>query len=129
MDSIVKAFSWGHELRERKLHLLNWDKICQPKSWARLGLKKFNLVNQAILAKQYWRISYSPDSLLARTFKGKYFPRGSIQDCTPKPHQPSSGEVSSCLITPNLEKEDAGLAKVIMFHSHIQIGSKPTRIT
>ena len=31
MDSIVRAFWWGHEPRERKLHLLNWDKICYPK--------------------------------------------------------------------------------------------------
>ena len=32
MDSIVNAFWWGHDLGVRKLHLMNWNKICQPKS-------------------------------------------------------------------------------------------------
>ena len=32
MDFIVRAFWWDHEPRERKLHLLNWDKICYPKA-------------------------------------------------------------------------------------------------
>ena len=79
-------FRGGHDLGVRKLHLLNSNKICYPKSWGRLGLKKFNLINQAMLTKQYWRISRNPNSLVARTFKAKYFPRGSIQDCSPKPH-------------------------------------------
>ena len=78
MDSIVNAFWWGHDLGVRKLYLMNWNKICQPKSWGGLGLKEFNLLNQAMLAKQYWRISQHPHSLIARTFKAKYFPRGSI---------------------------------------------------
>ena len=87
MDSIVNAFWWGHAHGVRKLHLLNWNKICWPKSWGGLGLERFNLMNQAMLAKQYWRISQNLNSLVARTFKAKYFPRGSIQDCSPKPHQ------------------------------------------
>ena len=44
-------------------------------------------MNQAMLAKRYWRISHNPNSLVARTFEAKYFPRGSIQNCSPKPHQ------------------------------------------
>ena len=51
MDSIVNAFWWGHAHGVRKLHLLNWNKICWPKSWGGLGLERFNLMNQAMLAK------------------------------------------------------------------------------
>ena len=43
-------------------------------------------MNQAMLTKQFWKIHHNPHSLLARTYKAKYFPRGSIQDCCPKPH-------------------------------------------
>ena len=59
----------------------------QPKSWGGLGLKKFSLMNQAMLAKQYWGTNHNQNSLLARTFMAKYFSRGSIQNCSPKPHQ------------------------------------------
>lgn len=51
-----------------------------------MGLKKFSLMNQAMLAKKFWRINHNPQSLLAKTFKAKYFPSFSIQDCSPKPH-------------------------------------------
>ena len=86
MDSIVRAFWWGHELGEHKLHLIKWDQVCQPKRNGGLGIKKFSLMNQAMFAKQYWRITQNSNSLLARTFKAKYFPRGSMQECSPKPH-------------------------------------------
>lgn len=51
-----------------------------------LGLKKICLINQAMISKQYWRIQNSPTSLLAKTFKAKYFPRSSFQDYKPKSH-------------------------------------------
>ena len=86
MDSIVRAFWWGHDHGEKKLHLLNWDRICQPKGRGGLGFKKFKYMNQAMLNKQFWRICHSPLSLLARTFKARYFPTCSIHEYRPKPH-------------------------------------------
>lgn len=44
-------------------------------------------MNQAMLAKHYWRIGQNPHSLISKTFKARYIPRCSIHDCTPKPHQ------------------------------------------
>lgn len=88
LDSLSRAFWWGHEpgFRVRKLHLLHWDEVCKPKSMGGLGLKKFSLMNQAMVAKQFWRISHNPQSLMVRAFKAKYFPRCSIHECSPKPH-------------------------------------------
>ena len=51
-----------------------------------IGLKKFKIMNQAMLAKQFWKINHNPQSLLAQTYKSKYFPNCSIQDCVPKSH-------------------------------------------
>ena len=85
-DAVTRAFWWEHDLETRKLHLVNWDKICQPKSRGGLGLKRLSLINQAMISKQFWRIQHSPNSLLARTFKAKYFPRSSLQEYKPKPH-------------------------------------------
>ena len=86
MDAITRAYWWGHEPGEKKMHLVNWDKICKPKSEGGLGLRKFGLMNQAMLAKQFWRINQHLHSLFAKTFKAKYFPNTSIHDCSPKPH-------------------------------------------
>ena len=60
MYAITRAFQWGHDQGVRKLHLINWDKICHPKSEGGLSLKKFSLMNQAMLAKKFWRIHQNP---------------------------------------------------------------------
>ena len=86
MDSIICAFWWGHDYGERKLHLINWDRITQPKRMGGLGLKKFKTMNQAMLNKQYWRLCQNPNSLLAKTVKARYFPNCSIQDYRAKPY-------------------------------------------
>ena len=80
LDSLSRAFWWGHEPGVRKLHLLHWDEVCKAKSMWGLGLKKFSLMNQAMVAKQFWRISHNPQSLMATAFKAKYFPRCSIHE-------------------------------------------------
>lgn len=85
LDATVRDFWWGHDLGTRKLHLIGWDKICQPRSNGGLGFRKFSTLNQAMLTKQFWRIQNSPDSLLAKTFKAKYFPRTHLQGYIPKP--------------------------------------------
>ncbi|KAK9984322.1 hypothetical protein SO802_033847 [Lithocarpus litseifolius] len=51
-----------------------------------LGLKKFGLMSQSMLAKQFWRINQYLQSLLAKALKPKYFPRCTIQECSLKPH-------------------------------------------
>ena len=69
----------------RKHYLIGWDKICQTKRKGGLGFRKFSTF-QAMLTKQFWRIQNSPDSLLARTFKAKYFPKTHLQGYIPKPN-------------------------------------------
>ena len=51
-----------------------------------LVLGSYSTFNQAMLTKQFWRIQNSPDSLLARTFKAKYFTKTHLQGYIPKPN-------------------------------------------
>ena len=43
-------------------------------------------MNHVMLAKQYWNLYQNPNSLLARTYKAKYYPNCSLQEYTPKSH-------------------------------------------
>ena len=59
---------------------LKWEILCQPKSKGGLGFRELGKFNEAMLAKQVWRLVHDTDSLFFRMFKAKYFPTGTIFD-------------------------------------------------
>lgn len=59
----------------RKLHMVGWDTVSRPKSEGGLVVKIFKLMNQALIAKQFWRLMHKPQSLLAQALASKYCPR------------------------------------------------------
>lgn len=54
--------------------------MLQIKSKSGLGFRDMKAFNQALLARQVWRLIQSPDSLCARMMNAKYYPRGHIID-------------------------------------------------
>ena len=77
---MVRNFWWGAEKGRRKTHWRAWEKLIQPKSHGGMGFREFWLFNQALLARQAWRILNFPDSLCSQVLKAKYFPSGNLED-------------------------------------------------
>ncbi|CAL1406979.1 unnamed protein product [Linum trigynum] len=78
LDRHLARFWWGVNQGERRIHWVSWKSLCLSKHEGSLGFRRFEEFNQALLAKVAWRIWKEPNSLLARVFKGKYFPNSSI---------------------------------------------------
>lgn len=42
--------------QEKKIHLVDWNPVCQMKRNGGLGIRPLKIVNQALLGKWLWRI-------------------------------------------------------------------------
>ncbi|KAL5817683.1 hypothetical protein ACOSQ3_026061 [Xanthoceras sorbifolium] len=71
-------FWWGSEKEKRKTHWVAWKKMCFSKVSGGMGFRDFSSFNQAMLAKQGWRLLMNPSSLMTRVLKAKYFPNTSF---------------------------------------------------
>jgi hypothetical protein len=45
-----------------------------------MGFRDLSNFNKALLAKQFWRLLKSPDSLTAKIIRAKYYPRGTLME-------------------------------------------------
>lgn len=90
VSAAVARFWWSTGNSNRGLHWVAWDKICVPEEEGGLGFRDFRDFNLALLAKHVWRLLTSPQSLLARVLKGRYY-RHSNPLRTGKANSPSFG--------------------------------------
>ncbi|KAL5746545.1 hypothetical protein ACOSP7_027691 [Xanthoceras sorbifolium] len=75
---LCARFWWSGDKSKRKIHWRSWDYLCKNKLEGGLGFRNLISFNQALLAKQAWRILHNPKSLVAKVLKGLYFPRVSF---------------------------------------------------
>lgn len=54
--------------------------MTKPKRGGGIGFHDMHLFNQALLARQGWRLIQKPDSLCARVLKSRYYPHGNFLD-------------------------------------------------
>ena len=78
MDGVISQFWWGQKNGERRLHWVSREQLGRPNEDGGLGLRCFVEFNDALLAKQCWRLIMEPNSLWASVLKARYFPNCSF---------------------------------------------------
>ncbi|KAB1219217.1 hypothetical protein CJ030_MR3G001300 [Morella rubra] len=74
LDRHFKNFFWGFGTDgSRHFTPVAWSRICLPKPWGGVGLRKLFDINRALLAKLGWSLLANPDQLWARIIKAKYY--------------------------------------------------------
>ena len=75
---MIQKFWWGYNGEARKVYWVKWERLCEAKEVGGMGFKEIGKFNQALLAKQVWRMIDNPDSLCHKVFKARFFPNCSI---------------------------------------------------
>ncbi|XP_059439185.1 uncharacterized protein LOC132171798 [Corylus avellana] len=82
INSLMQKFWWGHKSNDSRIHWMSWGRLGSIKEKGGMGFREFSCFNKALLAKQYWRLWKTPDSLVARIMKAKYFPNCEALDAS-----------------------------------------------
>lgn len=82
LNPIMANFWWGNTGDKCGIHWKTWTALCKSKDHGGLGFCDLNLSNNAMLAKQLWRLHLFPESLLSRTLKARYFLLSDIWSCS-----------------------------------------------
>ena len=69
IEQLVRKFWWGHRGNQRKIHWSKWSTLCLPKIMGGMGFKDLQKFNDAMLAKQVWRLLEDKSSLFHRFSK------------------------------------------------------------
>ncbi|XP_024043083.1 uncharacterized protein LOC112099827 [Citrus clementina] len=69
----IVRFLWGAKKDKHGIHWARWGSISKAKNRGGLGFRELSSFNQALVAKQGWRLVRYPNSLMARVMKARYY--------------------------------------------------------
>ena len=70
LDQVNRKFFWNKDLQHRPL--IGWDRICRPKNFGGLGIRKSKDMNEALQMKLIWKILAEPKNVWVEVIKHKY---------------------------------------------------------
>ncbi|KAH9650223.1 putative reverse transcriptase/RNA-dependent DNA polymerase [Citrus sinensis] len=73
IQKAIAKFWWGTNKETHNIHWARWERMSHAKLRGGLGFRDISCFNQALVAKQSWRIIQDPESLMARVLKARYF--------------------------------------------------------
>ena len=79
-NSALSKYWWGQTRDEKKIHWINWGRLCTSKRKGGMGFRDIHTFNLAMLAKQAWRLLHETPSLFYCVYKARYFPLCSFMD-------------------------------------------------
>ena len=74
INSVLAKYWWDQSRNEKKIHWINWNKLCSPKNKGGIGFWDIHAFNLAMLAKQAWSLIQGSHSLFYKVYKARYFP-------------------------------------------------------
>ena len=80
INSALSKYWWGQTRDEKKIHWINWGRLCTSKRKGGMGFQDIHAFNLAMLAKQAWHLIHEMHSLFYHVYKARYFPSGSFLD-------------------------------------------------
>ena len=72
LEKIQREFLWSGGSLVKKTHLVNWKTVCTEKKKGGLGLRRFSILNKALLCKWCWRFANERDSLWRKVICSKF---------------------------------------------------------
>ncbi|KAL4329990.1 hypothetical protein AHAS_Ahas13G0355300 [Arachis hypogaea] len=72
VEKIQRSFIWGEEPNQRRMHLIGWKILCQPKHLEGLGFRKLSTMNDAFMLKIIWQAMENLEALWVRVLSHKY---------------------------------------------------------
>ena len=72
LEKIQREFLWSGGSLVKKTHLVNWKTVCTEKKKGGLGLRRFSILNKALLCKWCWRFANEMDSFWIKVIRCKF---------------------------------------------------------